>query len=173
MGLINDLCLDQFKIKEILKSRQKLLVSFLRLWLFRKLRINIKFINVFMKEFKRWNSLKEKIDGKERIVFFRKKEIWWCALGLNVGFEQDGKNNNFERPVLILKKFNKDVLWTVPLTSKNRTGKYYFQVKYNNRTFSVILSQIRLISSKRLLRKIRTFSDIEFEKVRESIKKLI
>ena len=173
MSLINDLCLDQFKIKEILKSRQKLLVSFLRLWLFRKLRINIKFINVFMKEFKRWNSLKEKIDGKERIVFFRKKEIWWCALGLNVGFEQDGKNNNFERPVLILKKFNKDVLWTVPLTSKNRTGKYYFQVKYNNRTFSVILSQIRLISSKRLLRKIRTFSDIEFEKVRESIKKLI
>ena len=126
-----------------------------------------------MKEFKRWNSLKEKIDKKERIVFFRKKEIWWCALGLNVGFEQDGKNNNFERPVLILKKFNKDVLWTVPLTSKNRTGKYYFQVKYNNRTFSVILSQIRLISSKRLLRKIRTFSDIEFEKVRESIKKLI
>ena len=126
-----------------------------------------------MKEFKRWNSLKEKIDKKERIVFFRKKEIWWCALGLNVGFEQDGKNNNFERPVLILKKFNKDVLWIVPLTSKNRTGKYYFQVKYNNKTYSVILSQIRLISSRRLLRKIRTFSDVEFEKVREFIKELI
>lgn len=125
------------------------------------------------KGFKKWNSLKENIDKKERIVYFRKKEIWWCALGLNVGFEQDGKNNNFERPVLILKKFNKNVLWILPLTSRNKTGKYYFQVKYNNKIYSVILSQIRLISSKRLFRKIRTFSDIEFEQVRGFIRKLI
>ena len=126
-----------------------------------------------MKDFKRWNNLKEKIDRKERIVYFRKKEIWWCALGLNVGFEQDGKNDNFERPVLIFKKFNKNVLWVLPLTSINKVGKYYFQIKYNNKIYSVILSQMRLISSKRLLRKIRTFSDVEFEQVRRFIKKLI
>ena len=126
-----------------------------------------------MKDFKRWKNLKEKIDRKERIVYFRKKEIWWCALGLNVGFEQDGKNDNFERPVLIFKKFNKNVLWVLPLTSINKVGKYYFQIKYNNKIYSVILSQMRLISSKRLLRKIRTFSDVEFEQVRRFIKKLI
>ena len=106
-------------------------------------------------------------------MYFRKKEIWWCALGLNIGFEQDGKNNNFERPVLVLKKFNKDVLWILPLTSSNKTGKYYFQFEYNGNMYSIILSQIRLISSKRLLRKLRMFPDIEFEKIRELVKKLV
>lgn len=126
-----------------------------------------------MKDFQDWHKLKSDLHKQKRIVYFRKKEVWWCSLGVNIGFEQDGKNNNFERPVLVLKKFNKDVLWILPLTSRNKIGKYYFQIRYNNKMYSVILSQIRLISSKRLLRKIRIFSDIEFEKVRESVKELI
>ena len=127
-----------------------------------------------MKNFQGWHKLKSDLHKQNRAVYFRKKEIWWCSLGANIGFEQDGKNNNFERPVLILKKFNKDILWILPLTSRNKVGRYYFQVEYNNKTYSIILSQIRLISSKRLLRKIRVFSEnIEFEKVREFVKKLI
>ena len=126
-----------------------------------------------MNDYKSWYNLKHKINKREKIVFFRKKEIWWCALGMNIGFEQDGKNNNFERPVLILKKFNKNILWILPLTSRNKIGKYYFQVRYNNKIYSVILSQIRLISSKRLLRKIRVLPDMEFKRIREFVKNLM
>ena len=27
-------------------------------------------------------------------IFFREKEVWWIALGVNIGFEQDGKGKN-------------------------------------------------------------------------------
>ena len=127
------------------------------------------------KDFQKWHNRKEKLHKKEttKKVYFYEREIWWCCLGLSVGFEQDGKNDLFERPILILKKFNRDVLWILPLTSKNKTGKYYYQFEYKERKYSVILSQLRLISSRRLLRKIRTFSKDDFNKVRILIKNLI
>jgi hypothetical protein len=34
------------------------------------------------------------------------REISWCALGAQVGFEQDGLNENFERPVIVVKNLN-------------------------------------------------------------------
>lgn len=121
-----------------------------------------------------WTKLKIRLHiSIENPVYFREKEIWWASLGANIGYEQDGKNSNFERPILIFKKFNKDILWALPLTSKNKIGEYYYQFKYNNKKYSIILSQIRLISSKRLLRRIRIFSDIEFEEVRNKFKKLV
>lgn len=33
--------------------------------------------------------------------FFREGEVWFCALGVNVGFEQDGRGGSFLRPVII------------------------------------------------------------------------
>ena len=126
-----------------------------------------------MKNFQDWHKLKSDLHKQTRAVYFRKKEIWWCSLGLNIGFEQDGKNNNFERPVLVLRKFNNDILWILPITSRNKIGKYYFQIRYNNKTYSIILSQIRLISSKRLLRRIKKVDRDIFEEIREKVKKLL
>src|SRR3989344_2005502 len=116
-------------------------------------------MNNFFKDFDRWNELKKKlhISVKAKDFYFREREIWWCSLGVNIGFEQDGKNDNFERPVLIVKIFNKEVLWIVPLTSRHKDNKYYYKFDYKNKPQSAILSQVRLISSKRLLRKIWTF----------------
>ncbi len=42
----------------------------------------------------------------EKPVFYREKEIWWAALGQNIGYEVNGKNESYERPVLILKRYN-------------------------------------------------------------------
>lgn len=90
-------------------------------------------------------------------------------MGVNVGFEQDGKNDLFERPVLIIKTFNKEVLWIVPLTSRRKSNKYYYEFDYKSKPQTAILSQVRLISSKRLLRKIWTFPEKDFRKVKELI----
>lgn len=125
-------------------------------------------------KFIEWAKLKIRIHiSEEEPVYFREKEIWWASLGVNIGYEQNGKNRNFERPVLVLKKFNKSILLALPITSKNKTGKYYYQFEHNGAKYSIILSQIRLISSKRLLRKLRIFPDVEFEKARKFIKELI
>ena len=108
-----------------------------------------------MKNFQKWHHLKSDLHKENRVVYFREKQIWWCSLGVNIGYEQDGKNKYFLRPILVLKKFNPEILWALPITSSDKKGKYYYQYKYKGKKFSVILSQIRLISSKRLLRKIR------------------
>ena len=52
--------------------------------------------------------------------------MWWCALGINVGVETDGKHGNFERPVLVLMKFNKDAVLVVPLSSNAKRNPYYY-----------------------------------------------
>ncbi len=107
-------------------------------------------------------------------MLFHEREIWWTSLGLNIGAEQDGKHELFERPVLIIRKFNREVLWVVPLTRSQKNSRYYFPIQYGSTQNSVvILSQLRLISSKRLLRKIDTLSIVQFESVVRSLGKLI
>jgi len=125
-----------------------------------------------LEKFVQWTKIKIRIHMEEKRVYFCEREIWWASLGVNIGYEQDGKNDVFERPVLILRNFGGNTLWAVPLTSKNKTGKFYYQFTYKSKKYSIILSQLRLISSKRLLRKIRTFPDDEFNEVRKKIKDL-
>lgn len=119
------------------------------------------------KDFDKWNTEKKIVDKKiiNRDLFFYSREIWWCSAGLNIGIETDGKNDNFERPMLIIKKFNSDMVWVLPLTTKGKNNKYYLKLDYEIIKSWVILSQIKTISTKRLLRKIGSISEPDFEEV--------
>jgi len=131
-------------------------------------------IEEIIEYFAKWTKLKIKIHVSEKSErYFYEREIWWASLGANIGFEQDGKNEEYERPILVLKKFNKDILWALPLTSKKKEGKYYFKTEYEGRDFFIILSQLRIISSKRLLRNIRTLPEKEFLEVKKRIKEFL
>ena len=116
------------------------------------------------KDFDKWNKEKKEVDKKvvNRNLFFYPREIWWCSAGLNIGVEADGKNENFERPMLIIKKFNADMIWALPLTTKEKQNKYHYKLEHENIKSWVILSQIKTISTKRLLRKIGSISDLDF-----------
>jgi len=95
-------------------------------------------------------------------------------IGSNIGFEENGKNEMFERPVLILRKFNKYILWALPLTRSKKGGDFYYRITQGEEDDSVvILSQIRLISSKRLLRKMRMMKQAEFEEIKNKVKKFL
>lgn len=117
------------------------------------------------KDFDAWNGQKKKVHARDEQILFHEREIWWCSLGVNVGVETDGKNDNFERPVLVLKKFNKDMVWVVPITSRKGPAKYYYPIKYGNKDRWVILSQLKTISSKRLIRKIEALPESDFEQI--------
>jgi mRNA interferase MazF len=67
------------------------------------------------KDFDRWNKKKKTLHQTHFTHFVHEREVWWCALGANVGVEADGKHDNFERPVLVLRKFNRDAVLVVPL----------------------------------------------------------
>lgn len=107
-------------------------------------------------------------------AFIHAREVWWCSLGLNIGFEEDGKNELFERPVLILRKFNNDVVLVIPITSQVKQNKYHICFQHEDKNYSVIISQIRLISTKRLQRYMYRISDEStFRQIREAVKKMI
>ncbi len=121
-----------------------------------------------------WIRIKIKIHLSDRAVYFRGGEIWWVNLGANVGHEEEGKNDNFKRPILVLKKFNEHLLWAVPLTTKIKKGHpYYYQYEFGGAQYAAILPQLRILSSKRLIRRIGMFLPKDYGKIREEIEKLI
>ena len=55
------------------------------------------------KDFDKWNKTKKGIHSNDDYLpLYHKRQIRWCRLGVNVGFEQDGTGKDFSRPVLIL-----------------------------------------------------------------------
>ncbi len=126
----------------------------------------------YKKDFDTWNKKKKEIDSKNvsNDHFVNEREIWWGSLGLNIGFEQDGKNDNFERPLLVIKKFNKEIVWVIPLTTVAKNNKFHYKLKSSG-SF-VILSQIRLVSTKRFIRRAERIAESEFAKIISKIKEL-
>jgi len=127
-----------------------------------------------MKDFDNWNINKKILDKKVENILPKKKEIWWIFVGLNIGVEEDGKNENFERPVLVIKVFNRQCFLGIPTTSTDKTGKkYYFPIKYKQNKYFLVLSQIRLFSTKRLSRKIFNIGSKDFLNIKKELGKII
>ncbi len=125
------------------------------------------------KDYKNWHDKKSKVHNEKERPFFHEREIWFCTLGENIGFEQDGSGENFLRPVVVTKKFNNEVLWCLPLTKKNKKGIYYFNFSFGKHGSStVILSQIRLVDAKRLQYKLGDMSTKDFEEIKNKIRQL-
>lgn len=121
-----------------------------------------------------WTKLKFHIHtATVQPPYFREREIWWTSIGANIGHEQDGKNTYFERPVLVLRKFNQHMFWGIPQSSQEKKGQFYHQTKDGEKTYSLMLSQLRVFSSKRLIRKLRTVPKAEFEEVKNKVKALL
>jgi len=127
-----------------------------------------------MKDFNVWNNFKKDLETVPLERFhFHEREIWWCSIGINVGDEQDGKNQDFERPVLVLRKFNTSIAWVLPMTTQPKQGIYYFPLSHRGEMSWVILSQLRLISVKRFRRYVRKITPHQFEIIRSRIIGLI
>lgn len=126
------------------------------------------------RDFFKWHTLKSKIDKKPQPVLFRAQEIWWCSIGANVGVEENGKNTLFERPVLVFRKFNKDMFWGLPLTSRVKESKpFHFTFSLYQKDQTAILSQMRVFSSKRLVRRLGKVSDTQFVALNKAIVRFI
>lgn len=41
-----------------------------------------------------WNTLKKRLTTSTTPKLFREREIWWCSIGLNVGYEVYGKGSS-------------------------------------------------------------------------------
>ncbi len=121
-----------------------------------------------------WHKIKSKLIKNNKKLYFREWQIWFISMWLNIWFEENWKNKDFSRPVLILKKFNNDIFLWIPTTSIKKEWKFYDNIWIiNNKENFLLLSQIRLYSTKRLLSHIWWISMIKLIEVKEKIKKLI
>ena len=121
-----------------------------------------------------WHKLKATIHKEKQRPHFHEREIWFCSLGANVGYEQDGRGDNYLRPVVILRKFNNEVCIVVPLTKNQKMGIHYFNFMYHEAIISTaILSQVRLVDAKRLDYKSGNISVVDFQLLKQKLNQLI
>lgn len=129
------------------------------------------------KDFDGWNTLKKRIDARADSdrVYFSEREIWWAQIGCNIGYEQDGKGKLVQRPVLVFRKFNKQVLFVLPLSTKHKSGnKYYFNFPCpDGVTRSAILSQLRLIDIRRLNERMFILDEMIFAGIKKAVLDMI
>ena len=122
------------------------------------------------KDFDRWNELKKRTDGEEPRLY-TVREIWWCRLGLNIGSEQDGNGTLFLRPVVIARAFGANTCLVVPLTASPRKHRLRVPVgKVKDKDASALVSQIRVIDTRRLVEKIGFLDKARFADIRKAVK---
>lgn len=125
-----------------------------------------------MKDFDNWNTKKKETHNTGVPPLFSEREVWWCALGINIGSEEDGKGKNYLRPILILRKFNKNIFYGLPITSNLKNNQFHISINSGDVVGSIILSQMRLIDAKRLSHLMGKITENELKEVKKKLKDL-
>ncbi|MCK9368474.1 type II toxin-antitoxin system PemK/MazF family toxin [Candidatus Dojkabacteria bacterium] len=124
----------------------------------------------YLKDFENWNILKKEIDSSNnRIPFFKEGDVWWVHLGANIGSEIEGKGTKFLRPMIIIRKYSPQLFLGIPLSSKLKNIWSYIPIIINTRKESLLITQSRSISSKRLLHRFGEISEKELRKVKKQL----
>jgi mRNA-degrading endonuclease toxin of MazEF toxin-antitoxin module len=119
-----------------------------------------------------WCKVNILLFERRRDFHFNEGEVWWCSVGLNIGEEEFGKGQAFERPVLIFKKFTKNSFLGLPLTGHKKEGSWYVPCVVANRKGSVMLNQARVLDKARLSQRLATMTKAELRLVKERFKAL-
>ena len=125
------------------------------------------------KNFDDWNLVKKNLDKNDSSPTFQKREIWQCSIGLNIGHEENGKNKDYSRPVLIIRKFNAHIFWGIPLTTQIKEKHYYHKIHFRDKEQCAMLSQIRLLESRRLTDKMGKISQKQFDEIIAILKSML
>ena len=126
------------------------------------------------KDFDVWNSEKKHLHMLGENKLYHERQIWWCALGVNVGFEQDGTGAEHQRPVLVLRGMSRETCYVVPLTTSLQKHRLRISVGIvEGKQASALLSQMRLIDTKRFVNKVGFLDKAVFAIVRKAAKDLL
>ncbi len=125
------------------------------------------------KEFDKWNEIKKETHTEEPRLY-TVREIWWCRLGANVGFEQDGSGRLFLRPVVIARAFGPNICLILPLTASKQKHPLRVSVgDVQGKQASALLSQMRIIDTRRLVEKVGFMNKQVFAQLKKALKDLL
>lgn len=126
------------------------------------------------KDFDGWTVQKKLVEQNEKQVFFNVRDVWWIYLGHNIGHEQDGKNEDYVRPVLVLRKLTNHMFIGIPLSTKQKKGyRFYLPFKHEGEQISAVLHQVRTFDSKRLKRRMYRLNQDVFTEIRDAVVKIV
>ena len=121
------------------------------------------------KDFDTWNNFKKNIDKHHKPPLFREREIWWCSIGINIGYEILGKGNNFTRPVLVIKKYSAFSFLGIPMSSQMQKANHLtYQINCKDTPSLLLFSQMRIFDARRLHQNIEKIGKESFEDIKKS-----
>lgn len=126
-----------------------------------------------MKKFNDWNAVKQKLDKNYKNIIPKEREIYWASIGENIGFEQNGKSELFSRPILILKRFSKNMFFGIPLSTQIKEGSFFFEFELLEKKSNALLVQGRLFDTKRLENRIGMMSKNDFINLKIKLRNLL
>lgn len=125
-----------------------------------------------MKNFNDWNEVKKKTES-ENNRFYKEREIWWCRFGLNIGTEQNGKGREYTRPCLVILGFGPDACLVAPLTTSRKIHSLRIDIGLiENSPAKINISQMKVIDTKRLVKRICSLNQKDFENIRKTTRNL-
>jgi pseudaminic acid cytidylyltransferase len=122
--------------------------------------------------FDKWNSLKQSIEDRKTIQF-NQRDILFVSMGQNVGDEQYGKGDDFLRPVVVLKKFSKNLFLGIPLSSQIKEGFLFHTISFKGRKNCALLLQSKTFDSKRIKYKLARLGNNEFKALVTKFQKVV
>lgn len=127
-----------------------------------------------MKNFDKWNEVKKRTEQKEDSAYFREREIYWANIGENIGYEQNGKGEDFMRPLLVFRKYSNKLFCGIPLSTTIREGSFFFNFQFlEDRKSSALLVQAKTFDVKRLDRKIGMIGKDDLKRLEQKMKELM
>lgn len=127
-----------------------------------------------MKNFDKWNEVKKRTEQKEDTAYFREREIYWANIGENIGYEQNGKGEDFMRPLLVFRKYSNKLFCGIPLSTTIREGSFFFNFQFlEERESSALLVQAKTFDVKRLDRKIGMIGKDDLKRLEQKMKELM
>ncbi|RLA63859.1 MAG: type II toxin-antitoxin system PemK/MazF family toxin [Epsilonproteobacteria bacterium] len=126
------------------------------------------------KKFKEWHTVKEKLHKEtKKVIVPKEREVYWASIGVNIGHEQDGKGNIFSRPVLVLKRYNKNLFFGIPLSTQIKQGSFFFEFELNGKKSNALIVQGRIYDTKRLENRMGMVSSDDFNDLKKKLKELL
>jgi mRNA interferase MazF len=126
------------------------------------------------KDFDGWNKQKKKVDIQTTPPFPNEREVWWCKLGVNVGSEENGSGYAHARPIVILKGLSTETCLVIPLTTSTDKHKLRPSVGIvGERNARAILSQMRVVDTRRFTSKIGYLDKEIFKEIRKAVKDML